>query len=295
MNKSHILIGILGTVLFTSSAIGATTIVNSFEPTLSPDGIWYESDVRTGGAAAIVDLTGTSGNLESNQPLPVGAAKITTDFTNAAKAEVAVNNNFGTVQSILGTWKVSYYYYKASNAGQNLTAAPSIKLTFFNPLCLASSDCYGTLVYEPSWNGLNAPSSSNPPLDTWKQEGADTYEGYFWWTGGFGQPNGAGGTVKTFANWYAAFDTDFPGATLVSVSVGVGSYNQGQIGYFDNVAISGTNADATYDFEPAPQFETVGECVSTLIAESCSTLKGRDRANCNHEQQMICFDLFGVK
>ena len=299
MNKPLILLSSIGTMLgltlFTSSAIGEE--VNSFAPyTDTPtNGVWYEADVRPGGTAAIVDLTGLGGNLEFNQPRPIGAAKLTTDFTNAAKAEVAVVNDYGTVDNILSKLNVSYDYFKVTNGSQNLAAAPSIKLTFLNTVCLNSSgDCYGTLVYEPYWNGVSGPS--NPPLDTWTPVNISASQGDFWWTGGFGQPNTAGGPpLRTLNEWFAAFSSDFPGASLVSISVGVGSYNQGQIGYFDNVAISGTNADATYDFEPAPQFETVGECVSTLIAENCSTLHGRDRANCNHTQQLTCFDIFGVK
>jgi hypothetical protein len=83
----------------------------------------------------------------------------------------------------------------------------------------------------------------------------------------------------------------FSDSTLVLVSIGVGSFNQGQVGYCDDVTI----ADTTCDFEPAAAFETLGEYVSTLIADECSGLKGRARATCNHEQQMICFDLFGIK
>jgi hypothetical protein len=39
--------------------------------------------------------------------------------------------------------------------------------------------------------------------------------------------------------------------------------------------------------------ESVGDCISGLISANCSGLTGRDRAMCNHEQQDICFGLFG--
>ena len=67
----------------------ALTKVTSFAPfTFTPSaGVWFENDVRIGGTASTVDLTGFPGDLENNQPLPVGAAKLTTDFTNLAKAE----------------------------------------------------------------------------------------------------------------------------------------------------------------------------------------------------------------
>lgn len=43
-----------------------------------------------------------------------------------------------------------------------------------------------------------------------------------------------------------------------------------------------------------PEFETVGECISTLISENCSDVTGRARADCNHEQQNLCLDLFDI-
>ena len=157
-----------------------------------------------------------------------------------------------------------------------------------------TTDCYATFVYEPYQNGFG-----NPVQDTWQRSELSWTTGGWWTTGGFGAANGFGGcgtpTCPTLAEWTANLNADFATAQLIVVSVGIGSYNPGQIGYFDNVVITGTTADATYDFEPAPAFETVGECVSTLIAESCAEQTGRDRANCNHAQQMTCFDIFGVQ
>ncbi len=278
----------------------AQTLVNSFEPfSESPTpGVWFESDVRPGGTAAIVDLTGLGGDLEASVPLGTGAAKLTTDLTNDAKAEVAVPNDFGTVDDILETIAVGFNWYKENNPdpGASVFAAPSIKLSFYNSVCddTANGDCFITLVWE-AYQNEHVPQ---PVTGTWFREDLDADTGGWWVTGGFGEPNGAGGcgTVPcpTLRDWYNTLSIDFPDASLVAVSVGVGSVNPGQIGYFDNVTIAGTSADATYDFEPGPVFETHGECVSTLIAEECSTLSGRERADCNHEQQITCFDLFGI-
>ena len=43
-----------------------------------------------------------------------------------------------------------------------------------------------------------------------------------------------------------------------------------------------------------PVFDSVGDCISTLIDYYCSGLKGSQRAECNHDQQSICHDLFEV-
>jgi hypothetical protein len=71
-----------------SAALATTTVT-----TLDGSQGWSKTDVRPGGTADIVDLTGTGGNLENNQPLPDGALKLTTDATNAAKAEVGYGAN----------------------------------------------------------------------------------------------------------------------------------------------------------------------------------------------------------
>lgn len=151
-----------------------------------------------------------------------------------------------------------------------------------------------TLVWE-AYQDRHAPQ---PPTDEWTREDLDADTGGWWATGGFGAPNGFGGcgTVPcpTLREWLNTLSSDFGQATLIAVSVGVGSFNKGQIGYFDHVTIAGTNADASYDFEPAPTFESLGECVSTLMGEQCASLTGRARAQCNHDQQMTCFDLFDV-
>ena len=287
-----------GLMALASPALAQTT-VTSIAPTCTIAGEWCVNALTAGGTVSIADLTGEGGDLETNQPLPIGAALLTTDFTNDARAEAGVGDGYGTPGGILSSISITYSYHKAANASQNAFAAPSLKIPVHNPVCgdTISEDCFGTLVYEPTWNQPGFLGSSKPvPIDVWTTVTIDQNNGLFWWTGGFDQPNTAAGPpLRTLSQWNALFSDDFVDANLSFFSIGVGTFNQGQIGYFDNVVIAGTNADASYDFDPAPTFETLGECVSTLIADECSTLSGRDRANCNHEQQMICFDLFDIQ
>lgn len=275
----------------------AQETVVSFGPADTTDtGVWFADDVRPGGTAGTEDLTGLGGNLENDQPLPIGAAKLTTDSTNEAKAEVAVIDGYGTPQDIFASLQLAYAFYKGSNPGQNLFAAPSIKLGFLNPVCddpASVGDCFGTLVYEPSWNqpGLEG-SSAAVPLDTWLPVAIDDANGLFWWTGGFGQPSGAGGPpLHTLADWAGVLSSDFGDAELIKVSIGVGSFNPGQIGYFDDVQIAHSHDggfDARYDFEPAigppedkdackrggwrdfnnPVFKNQGQCVRLVVSNS---------------------------
>jgi hypothetical protein len=273
----------------------AQEVVVSFGPPDTTDtGVWFKDDVRPGGTAGTEDLTGLGGDLEDHQPLPIGAAKLTTDGTNEAKAEVAVIDGYGMPQNILASLQLAYAYHKASNPGQNLAAAPSIKLSFFNPVCddpASAGDCFGTLVYEPTWNQPGSEGSSAAvPLDTWLAVEIDDVNGLFWWTGGFGQPSGAGGPpLRTLADWADVLSSDFGDSELIKVSVGVGTFNPGQIGYFDDVQISHSHDggfNAWYDFEPAvgpptdkddckrggwksfnnPVFKNQGECVRSVVS-----------------------------
>lgn len=225
------------------------TVVTGFDAVPTAYGSWYNSDMRTGGVASVVDLTGAGGNLESNQPLSTGAAKLTTDMTNDAKAEVAVADNYGTAGSILESMTLHYSFYKEAVAGGNLAAAPALKLTFQNTAF--SGDGYVTLVYEPYWQ----PSAGNPATGVWTDVNIDFSNGLFWQNGGFGQVSTSGGPpLLTLSGWLNTFDPAFADASLLSVGMGVGTYNPGQIGYFDDVRIShgsGQGYSASYNFEVA--------------------------------------------
>ena len=118
---------VVGLMALASPALAQTTVTSFDTFTNTPTaGVWFESDVRTGGTASINDLTGLGGDLETNQPLPIGAAKLTTDLTNAAKAEVAVVNGYGMPDNIFSALSIMYTYHKAANASQSLAAAPSL-------------------------------------------------------------------------------------------------------------------------------------------------------------------------
>ena len=221
--------------------------------------------MRGAGTASTVDLTGAGGNLETNQPLPTGAALLTTGFANGDKAEVAISGDFGLASSALtaGTFGYSFYKQYVATAGANQAAAPSLKLSLYNPG--GTGDNFGQLIYEPYWNGPGD-AIANPTTDAWQSvsitaaTGAGgTGAGGWWWSGGFEQPSGAGGPpIRSLAEWDALFTSsdaaDYAGARIVGVSMGIGTYNLDTIGYFDNVSVAipgGLNE--TYDFQPVPE------------------------------------------
>lgn len=234
------------------AATASATTVTSIDPyTENPtNGVWYKNDVREGGTVSIVDLAGAGGDLEKNQPLPTGAVRLTTGFSDADKAEIGVVDAYGTPNDIFATLSVGYSYHKASVAGGNQAAAPSLKLAFWNEDydAVEGQDGFVQLIYEPYVN-----LGSNPTPDVWASVTIDEDTGLFWATGGFGQPNSSGGPpYRTLAQWKAVFASEFGDAELIRVSIGVGSYNQGQLGYFDQVLISHSSGGgylASYDFE----------------------------------------------
>ena len=231
-----------------AGAQAAVVEVNDFAATPS-NGVWFTSDMRGAGTASVVDLTGQGGNLETNAPLPTGAARLTTGADVNDKAEVGIIDDFGTASSIIPTLDLSYSFFKETVTGGNTFAAPSIKLSFFNQAYnnVPGQDGFGTLIYEPYYNG-NSPVTP----DVWTDVAIDGDTGEFWWTGGFGI--GSSQTNRmTLNEWLAALDPAFGDAELAILSMGVGTYNLNQDGYFDNVAIAYGNGayDVTYDFEAA--------------------------------------------
>ncbi len=256
------------TTAFAATTVSAQTVtVNQFEagpvPAVPTPDAWYESDIRGAGTASIVELTGVGGDLENNQPLPTGAALLTTGGDNNDKAEVGTFADFGSAAEILTTGTLGYSYYKENVVGGNAFAAPSLKLNIF--AAGGTGDNFGTLVYEPTWNQPGGGSAA-VPTDAWQDvtiaasTGAgDNSSGGWWWTGGFGEGNTAGGPpIRSLDEWAALFTAndpvDFANARVVGISVGVGTFNLDQVGYFDDVSLTTvTGGTKTYDFQvPEP-------------------------------------------
>jgi hypothetical protein len=214
---------------------------------------WYQNGTTGGGTASIVSLSGLGGNLEDSQPSPLIAAKLVTTLSDSSKAELGTFGDFGLASTVLSDITLGYNYYRQNISGGNTFAAPSIKLEI--KASGFGSDRDGYLVYEPYWNG-SVTSNVWQSVSISSSTGAGgTSSGGWWWDGGFGiASSSAGPPIRSLSEWVTAFQaadpTNFANAHIVALSVGVGTYNRGQVDYFDNVSICSTagNIDTTYKF-----------------------------------------------
>lgn len=229
-------------------AVGAAAQeVNSLGP-----GSAFERTLTTaGGTAEIVSTVGAGGALENDAPLPGGALQLVTPNDNAARAEVARSGNFGTVADIF-TGDLSFTYSWFNEVGSGTTAAPALKLAIFDPTF--AGDGFGQLIYEPYAQG-NGSNTIVIPEGQWVTETITLTQGLFWDTGLFGTSNQAGGppyqTLQAYLTDPQINQAGFAAATLVSVSIGLGSFNPGVSAFVDDVRIAGTALDGSFDFEVA--------------------------------------------
>lgn len=242
-------------LLFATHAQAET--VNAFDASFTTDDAWFLSDVRDNGTADIVDLTGEGGALENDQPLPTGAAKLTTGTNNNDKAEVGITRvgGYGSVGDFLNGGSLSYSYFKDSTGDLNPFAAASVKITVLdnNITTAGTTDGFATFIYEPTWN-LGTLGASDPvTTDQWITANISGDSGTFWHTGIYGAGNlfGDGSDAFTLQDWSDLFGGDLLDATILGLSIGVGTFNQGQTAYFDDVQFTSGNVDLSYDFEPA--------------------------------------------
>lgn len=180
--------------------------------------------------------------------------------------------------------ELGYWFYKADPGTvvpQNLNAAASLKIEVFNPCCEAdtcidgTTDCFGTLIYEPYLNGFD----NEPKTNEWT-EVTNAQDGNWWWSGGFGQASSAGGcdpvtNCFSLVEWKTEMpkDVDFNEATVVSLQIGVGSFNKGQAAYFDRVSIK--NPTATCALNVVYNFESAATCPCEKPSKSEKTSKAR--------------------
>jgi hypothetical protein len=219
MNKimlgiSTVLFGILFTF---TPAFAASTVVVYPGNTQG----WTTGDTRTGGTVDFVN--------DATSPYPTGALQLTTDATNAAKAQyvhTAANVPLSSVTDL------SYYTKQVSGPA---VADPSYQIAVY---LNGTAESYTNLVYEPYWNGTVTPSV----WQNWNVAQGQYWSSKTFTDGTCSVTNGAGGPpFYTLAQ----LQTMCPDAVVVGFGVNVGTYNPNYVVETDGVNFNGT----VYDFE----------------------------------------------
>jgi len=197
---------------------------------------WTTADTRPGGTVSyVVDATAPGSPS-------IGALKLTTDATTAAKAQYLHEANLPL--SSLGSLSYSTKQNSASFAGGDASYQLPVCLGGLNDPVTASNPtgCTGfpTLVYEPYANGVVTPA-------VWQNWDVDS--GQFWSS----RTANGGGTCLTTAGFggapfytLAALKAACPNAFVVGFGVNIGTFNPSYNVEADLVNFNGT----TYNFEP---------------------------------------------
>ncbi|MGY6635414.1 MAG: hypothetical protein ACXIU8_16965 [Alkalilacustris sp.] len=253
---THLAAPVAATAVFLvgSAAAGASTVVPSL-----PGGGWVTANA-SGGTAEVVDLGAFAGTpLHDDAPTANGAVRLETANVGSSRAAISRSAAYGTVGSVLPDLQISFSMFKET--ATPAAPAPSLKLEIAGgATCgwwIFTSPCgFTTLVFEPYWQ---QGSGGVAPAGEWVTYDIDFNSGLFWATlpseYGFGSAAGGGGgaTKQTLAEWLGLGNNSFANARIDRIYLELGSSNAGQVGFVDNISISGTNSDGVFvfgDFEP---------------------------------------------
>jgi len=183
---------------------------------------------------------------DATAPAGTGALQLTTDSTNASKAQYMHTTN----TALADITELGYSTKQVS--ASSVSGDPSYqRVACLNGIHPTTGACLGftTLVYEPYWNGPVSPG-------VWQQWDVDA--GLFWSSQSVTCPNGstvagAGGPPLYTLN---AIETMCPNAVVGAFGVNIGSYNPSYVVETDLFNFNGT----TYDFEPYDVATDKDEC-----------------------------------
>jgi hypothetical protein len=189
------------------------------------------ADTRPGGEVSFVG--------DPSAPLGDGALRLTTNATNAAKAQYmkAVSLPLADITDLAFTSK----QVSASYAGGNASYQIAVNL--------CGENSFTTFVSEPYQNGSVTPGT----WQTWDVDAGQFCCSRYVTCGASSVVAGAGG-----APFYTLADlkTSFPLATVIGVGVNIGSYNPSYDIFVDSLVLN----EITYNFEVYSQPSTIDEC-----------------------------------
>lgn len=224
---------IAATALLAAGAVAASATTTVVVRPSSPNG-WASADTRPGGAITFV--------ADATSPLPGGALELTTDGTNAAKAQYLRGEN----TALSGVTELGYW--NRTVAGPAVAAASFQLVVDLNGGTLADGG-FTTFVYEPYQNGGVQPGWAYYDVDAGQMWSSRSFSsGSCSISAGFG-----GAPFYTLAGLQAAC----PDAVVIGIGANVGSFNPGYTTLVDGVTFNGTE----YDFElDLPTPASAGDC-----------------------------------
>lgn len=214
-------------VVGVGAAVAGSTLVVSPQNTQG----WSTVDTRPGGNVNFV--------LDGTAPSGIGALQLTTDSTNAAKAQYM----HATDTPLSSVGELSYW--TKQNSASFSGGDPSYQLA----VDLNGATGFTTLVYEPYENGTVTSGA-------WQQW--SVAQGQFWSSRTVTCSNGDVGAGSGGPPFYTLADitSRCPDAVVVGFGVNVGTYNPLYDVETDLVDFNGT----TYDFEPYVVAAAVAAC-----------------------------------
>lgn len=218
-----------GLATFSAAAVSVFVVSTAFAAAMvvTPGNTqgWTDAQSTAGGQVSF--------QADSNTPLGTGAIQLTTDATNAAKANyVKPLVEPVALSSVNG---MSYWTKQVSGP-------PHASASYQLAVDLDANGTFDTnLVYEPYIQAMQDPASQQVMPNVWQEWNAQT--GLFWSSKTAGSLNaGAGGPpYYTIAQVLAAH----PNAKVMAFGVNVGSYNPNHVIRVDGVVFNGD----TYNFE----------------------------------------------
>ena len=209
--------GIVALVVGVGTAGAAATVVVT---PANPQG-WASVDTNSGGSVGFV--------ADSTAPSGIGALQLTTDATNAAKADY-LHSTSTPLSSV-----TELGYWTKQNSASFAAGDPSYQLL----VDLNGTSGFTTFVYEPYWNGTVTQGS----WQSW-----DVGQGQLWSSRSVTCSNGTikagGGGLPLYT--LADIQTACPDAVVIAFGVDIGTYNPSYDVETDLVDFNGTS----YDFEP---------------------------------------------
>ncbi len=191
---------------------------------LNPAPQWVDTGTRTSGSASFIEEAGHGNVLQ-----------LTTIADNDSRVRWTNSN----LDLSLSTFTGVSYDSKQVSAIDLVNGNATMRLIIDKDGNLLTADTE-EITYEPYYNiaAYNPLNSASILSNTWQTWSTTLADGKFWGNGGFLGTTPSGGAYGTNVT-LAQVSTAHPSAKIVGISLGMGTWNPGQVILVDNLVING--------------------------------------------------------